>query len=203
MYTLTALPLPTPACPTCKIEDVPCPHLTSLLSFCINIIAPSFIWAPYFQNKCFISLCQILLWILLCCDALKKLICQLLRLLDAEIMVPYHLMLLVCFQSKMNYVSCKQVCGTERHTHTHTKGGGRCRNLIYVAPCATHGSKSPQKIGSKLSKVRGKICFGFAELKDRLWAKNPSRNHWISTETREIYECLSKPTRGAESRDLL
>lgn len=88
----------------------------------------------------------------------------------------------------------------QKDTHTHTKGGGRCRNLIYVAPCATHGSKSPQKVGSKLSKVRGKICFGFAELKDRLWAKNPSRNHWISTETREIYECLSKPTRGAESR---
>lgn len=56
----------------CKMEDVPCPHLSYLLSFCINITAPSFIWAPYFQNKCFISLCQILLWILLCCDALKK-----------------------------------------------------------------------------------------------------------------------------------
>lgn len=89
----------------------------------------------------------------------------------------------------------------QKDTHIHKKGG--CRNIIYVAACATHGSKSPQKLGSKLSKVRGKIFFGFAELKDRLRAKGPSGNHWISSETREIYECLSKPTRGAESIDLL
>lgn len=54
-------------------------------------------------KTCTLFLCQILL----CCDALNKTTCQLLRLLDAEIIVPHQLILIVCFQSKINYVSCR------------------------------------------------------------------------------------------------
>lgn len=76
---------------------------------------------------CTSFLCQILL----CWDALDKTICQLLRLLDAEIIAPQQLILLVSFQSKVTYISCRYICGTEGQENR-----GRWKIILYVVVCS-------------------------------------------------------------------
>lgn len=80
-------------------------HIPTLAIFLYQQNTPTWCELPSFTYRTFKTHTSFLCQILRCC-ALNKTTCQLLRLLDAEIIVPHQLILLVCFQSKINYASC-------------------------------------------------------------------------------------------------